>query len=115
MSDKNQGRLLLLIGIPLLALLGYFIFLKVKDSYQKNVLGNNQPKSDDPPCDTSTNNHVSTYPLQKGSTGVGVKRLQAFLNQEFGERLCVDGVWGNMTEKAVQKYPNEVVLLTTKL
>ncbi len=54
-------------------------------------------------CNTSINNHSTNFPLKKGSTGIEVKKLQEWLNQK-GEKLCVDGDWGNKTENAYQKY-----------
>lgn len=45
----------------------------------------------------------SVFPLQRNSVGEKVKVLQKFLNHQHGEKLKVDGIWGNATAKAMQR------------
>lgn len=42
-----------------------------------------------------------SFPLTKGSGGERVKSLQRFLNAETGNKLVIDGKFGNQTESAV--------------
>lgn len=54
--------------------------------------------------------NTSGFPLQKGSRGEKVKKLQKFLNHQFDAGLSVDGIWGNDTEKALKNagQPNQI-------
>ncbi len=47
---------------------------------------------------------VSTFPIKKGSTGPEVFKVQAWLLKNEGAQIKVDGIWGNETEKAVNKF-----------
>ena len=55
-----------------------------------------------------------TKVLKYGVTGNEVKALQNYLNKNYNARLVVDGIFGELTQKALQDYKgrSQVTLLT---
>jgi len=45
--------------------------------------------------------------IRNGSTGSDVKTLQISLNEVYGYRLVVDGIFGNKTEGLVKEYQQD--------
>ena len=49
--------------------------------------------------------------IRNGSTGSDVKTLQISLNEVYGYRLVVDGIFGNKTEGLVKQYQQDYGLV----
>lgn len=103
--NKN---LLIGAGVLIAGIAGYLVLKKRKQNQ-----GLNQPQNLSP-VNQSTNGQSkqvqsysppakSEFPLQIGSRGDNVKKLQAFLNQKINAGLNVDGVFGSKTAEAVKK------------
>lgn len=46
----------------------------------------------------------SEFPLQQGSRGEKTAAVQRYLNQRYAAGLVADGIWGSLTNAAMQKY-----------
>jgi peptidoglycan hydrolase-like protein with peptidoglycan-binding domain len=108
--DRNKqiilGGAVLITGIA-----GYFFFKNKKK--KKLLMQNNVNQPYQSTNGQNINNQVTVYkppvtvksefPLQIGSRGENVKKLQSFLNQKINAGLVVDGVFGSKTAEAVKK------------
>ncbi len=47
---------------------------------------------------------MTSFPLQLGSKGPEVKKLQTWMLKNEGAQIKVDGIWGKETDAAVKKF-----------
>jgi len=96
---SNNSKYLIIGGVTILGGLGAYYWIK-KRKASKAALMENQSISQN----TSVSNVIanSGFPLQSGSRGENVKRVQAFLNQKLNAGLVVDGIFGPNTLKALK-------------
>ncbi|GAL83418.1 hypothetical protein MYP_645 [Sporocytophaga myxococcoides] len=94
----KRAKVIITIGliIVVLTLTAYYFVFK------KNGLDSSAPS---PGCSdfANQNNNAATFPLKQGSKGVEVKNLQKFLNKSVNAGLCIDGIWGMLTQSAFEK------------
>lgn len=87
----------ILIGVLALLLLAAILYWRFKAKQNETGPGTNSQEPD-------------PFPLKFGSRGVEVEQLQKYLIRKYGAKISipgtVDGIWGNMTEEAVQKFLN---------
>ncbi len=108
MNQKQKKDIIIGVGLGLIttiAIIYFFVTYMMKRRNKNSTSNTLFSKSNI--CNTSGNNHDAEFPLKKGSKGNEVKELQQWLNTK-GEKLCVDGIWGNKTEQAFQKYKSEL-------
>jgi LPXTG-motif cell wall-anchored protein len=81
----------------------YFIVKKrkQKQSLQPGLPVNESTNGNFKPV--ASNPVKSDFPLQIGSRGENVKKLQTYLNQKVNAGLVVDGIFGAKTAEAVKK------------
>jgi peptidoglycan hydrolase-like protein with peptidoglycan-binding domain len=108
--DRNK-QIILGSAVVLSGIAGYF-FLKNRKK-KKLLMHNNTGLPNESTNGQNINNQATVYkppvsiksefPLQIGSRGENVKKLQSFLNQKINAGLVVDGVFGSKTAEAVKK------------
>lgn len=97
---KNKAILYTVIAIAVIIVLYYSFFKTDNVTFKAPKI----PIISGSGCITTENNHAATFPLQNGSKGLEVKKLQDFLNTKTNSTLCKDGIWGAKTEKAVLQF-----------
>jgi peptidoglycan hydrolase-like protein with peptidoglycan-binding domain len=68
------------------------------------ILRKPKDKAPDAAASVSSNIDLSVFPLKMGSRGKEVESVQKYLNSKYNASLQVDGIWGALTDAAVQGY-----------
>lgn len=102
---NNRKTIITIIIVVLLALAAWYFFFRTP----KPDTGVN---TDTDPGQTDNRKKITlsnaSFPLKKGSKGVEVLYLQAYMNKQISAGLTMDGDWGNNTEAAFQTLKKSV-------
>jgi hypothetical protein len=117
--DKSRQRLLWVAGaIAGIGILSYYLFRNPKRAMEKKEVPETHLKKRVPESQISKNTEVQKikketlkvplqehqiFPLQKGSTGKEVERLQVWLLRNHGWKGSVTGIYDAQTETLVKK------------
>lgn len=101
MSPKTKKIITVLVIVAIIAIGLYFVFRKPKAAITTGA-GSVTSAGTDPNAIDAT----IVFPLKSGSTGKGVKQVQAYLNSKYNAGLTVDGIWGPKTNAAANTYLN---------
>lgn len=119
--NKSSKILAVAVGTGLALVAGYFVVKRKKNQDLLKANGKTEDQENKlispPPQGNKSkklllnqNTGTEGWPLQKGSKGENVKRLQALLNSKYNAGLVVDGNFGSNTYKALLKYMGKISL-----
>lgn len=97
----KQIVILIIVVIVIFILLN--VFLKKKNNTNSSTSNTNTNHSNGVGGSIVDNLPLVGFPLKKGSIGMNVSTLQAYLNSK-GASLDVDGIFGNLTLAALKQY-----------